>query len=105
MVESARCTLVAMKLFQENVIDVVKKIPEGEVLTYGEVAKRAGSPNASRAVGSILAKNQDISVPCHRVVRSDGSLGMYNGLRGKSKQALLEKEGVVCGKNGKVIVH
>jgi O-6-methylguanine DNA methyltransferase len=94
-----------MKLFQEKVIDIVKKIPQGEVLTYGEVAIRAGSIGASRAVGSIMAKNQDISVPCHRVVKSDGSIGMYNGLRGKSKQALLEKEGVKFSKNGKVIVH
>lgn len=92
-------------MFQEKVIDIVKKIPEGEVLTYGEVAIRAGSIGASRAVGSIMARNKDISVPCHRVVKSDGSIGMYNGLRGKSKQVLLEKEGIQFGKNGKVIVH
>jgi O-6-methylguanine DNA methyltransferase len=92
-----------MKSFQEKVIDIVKKIPQGKVLTYGEVAVRAGSVGASRAVGSIVAKNQNISVPCHRVVKSDGTIGMYNGLRGKSKRELLEQEGVQFGKNGKVV--
>jgi O-6-methylguanine DNA methyltransferase len=72
------------------------------VLTYGDVARHAGSPGASRAVGSIMAKNQDKTVPCHRVVRSDGSIGMYNGLRGASKQKILEKEGVSFTKYGKV---
>jgi methylated-DNA-[protein]-cysteine S-methyltransferase len=81
-----KSTLVFMKSFYEKVIEIVGSIPEGNVLTYGEVAKRAGSKGASRAVGSILAKNQDKTVPCHRVVRSDGSIGMYNGLGGDSKE-------------------
>jgi O-6-methylguanine DNA methyltransferase len=93
-----------MKSFQESVIDVVKNIPEGEVLTYGQVAEHAGNANASRAVGSIMAKNADKNVPCHRVVKSDGSIGMYNGLRGKSKESILKKEGVEFKKNGKVDV-
>jgi O-6-methylguanine DNA methyltransferase len=92
-----------MKSFQEKVIEVVKKIKEGEVLTYGEVARRAGSEGASRATGSILAKNDDKNIPCHRVVRSDGSIGMYNGLRGKSKLDLLKEEGVALKENGKVL--
>lgn len=82
-----------MQTFTEKVISVVKKIPRGSVLTYGEVAKRAGSPQASRAVGSIMAKNNDKNIPCHRVIRSDGSIGPYNGLRGKSKEQLLCDEG------------
>jgi O-6-methylguanine DNA methyltransferase len=92
-----------MKSFVEKVLDVVKKIPEGKVLSYGEVAKRAGNPKASRVVGNIMAENDDKTVPCHRVVRADGSIGMYNGLREKSKEAILKKEGVTFTEKGKVI--
>ncbi len=92
-----------MKLFNEKVLEVVSKIPLGKVLTYGQVAEKAGNPKASRAVGSIMAKNADKNIPCHRVVKSDGSIGMYNGLRGKSKGSILKKEGVNFGSTGKVI--
>ena len=84
-----------MKTFTEKVLDVVHNIPKGEIMTYKEVAKKAGSPNASRAVGSIMAKNNDLKIPCHRVIRSDGKLGPYNGLRGDSKESLLKKEGAI----------
>jgi O-6-methylguanine DNA methyltransferase len=80
--------------FKEKVYKVVKKIPKGKVLTYKEVAKKAGSPKASRAVGTILAANTDKSVPCHRVIRSDGKIGKYNQLLGMSKEKLLKREGV-----------
>jgi O-6-methylguanine DNA methyltransferase len=82
------------KIFREKVLEAVKKIPKGKVLTYKEVAAKAGNAGASRAVGSIMAKNADKSVPCHRVIRSDGKIGEYNGLQGKSKRELLIKEGV-----------
>lgn len=78
--------------FKNKVEDVVRKIPRGKVLTYKEVAKRAGKPLAFRAVGNILNKNTDKRVPCHRVVRSDGKIGGYNGLQGQ-KRYLLVKEG------------
>lgn len=94
-----------MKSFNEKVLEIVANIPEGKVFTYKEVARQAGNAKASRAVGTIMAHNQDKSIPCHRVVKSDGSIGMYNGLRGKSKQVILEKEGVIFSKNGKVVVH
>lgn len=81
--------------FRDRVIAAVKKIPKGRVLTYKEVAKRAGNPHAARAVGSIMAANRDKNVPCHRVIYSDGTLGGYSGLRGKSKYHLLKKEGVL----------
>ena len=84
-----------MKTFTEKVIGVVKKIPRGKTMTYVEVARKAGSPNASRAVGSIMANNQNTSVPCHRVIRSDGTIGPYNGLQGVSKEVLLRKEGAI----------
>lgn len=71
--------------FTEKVFDVVKKIPKGKVLTYKEVAKKSGNEKASRAVGNILHKNFDISIPCHRVIRSDGKFGGYNrgGMKGR----------------------
>lgn len=78
--------------FREKVYEVVKKIPRGKVLTYKEVAKRAGKPKAYRAVGNILNKNTDPKVPCHRVIRSDGEVGGYN--RGRNlKIKLLKREG------------
>ena len=83
-----------MTSFKEKVFAVVGKIPKGAVLTYGEVARRAGSPRAARGVGAVLKTNFNPKIPCHRVIRSDGSLGGYN--RGvKNKKAILKKEGVI----------
>lgn len=83
-----------MRSFSEKVLSIVKKIPRGKTMTYAEVARRAGSPQASRAVGSILKKNFDPAIPCHRVIRADGSLGEYN--RGKSEKARkLHAEGAI----------
>lgn len=82
------------------VLKVVRDIPKGKTLTYKEVALRAGSPQAARAVGTIMSHNTDTSIPCHRVIRSDGKLGGYNGIRGghegvQAKQKLLKAEGVI----------
>lgn len=93
-----------MKPFSLKVLEVVKAIPQGSVLTYAQVAASAGNPMASRAVGTLMARNTDKAVPCHRVVRSDGALGEYNGLQGKSKEAILRREGVVFASTGKVLV-
>ncbi len=83
-----------MKTFTEKVYNVVKKIPEGKVLTYKEVAKRARNSGAFRAVGNILNKNYDPKIPCHRVIRSDGKLGWYN--RGaKKKREMLISDGYI----------
>jgi methylated-DNA-[protein]-cysteine S-methyltransferase len=82
-----------MQSFSQKVHAVVCGIPAGKVMTYKQVAAKAGSPNASRAVGSLMAKNQDKNTPCHRVIRSDGKIGAYNGLQGKSKMEILKKEG------------
>ncbi len=87
-----------MKNFSDKVRDIVRKIPNGKVLTYKEVAKRAGSPNASRAVGSIMKKNYDPSIPCHRVIRSDGGVGGYNRGGAKRKLSILKSEGFVFKK-------
>lgn len=77
--------------FSVKVYSAVKRIPQGKTLSYKEVAERAGSPRAYRAVGTILSKNFNLAIPCHRVIKSDGSYGGYN--RGvKQKRALLKKE-------------
>ncbi|HEU0080488.1 MAG TPA: MGMT family protein [Candidatus Paceibacterota bacterium] len=93
-------TLRRTASFKEMVLRVVRDIPEGKTLSYKEVALRAGSPNAARAVGTIMAGNTDRTVPCHRVVRSDRSIGGYNGIRGgkqgtAAKEALLRAEGAL----------
>jgi len=80
--------------FRERVLEVVRGIPRGMVLTYREVAKRAGSDRAYRSVGSILKGNYDREIPCHRVIRSDGKTGEYN--RGRElKILILKKEGAI----------
>ncbi len=66
----------------------MKRIPAGQVMTYKEVAIKAGWPKAYRAVGNILHKNYDSQIPCHRVVRSDGRLGGYNRGVAKKKRLL-----------------
>ncbi len=78
--------------FKEKVFAVVKKIPKGSVYTYKEVARLADSPGSSRAVGNILNSNYNPDIPCHRVIRSDGSLGGYNRAA-KNKKIILQKEG------------
>ena len=80
-----------MTKFQQLVYNVVKRIPKGKTLTYGEVAKKVGKPGAARAVGTALSKNFDPAIPCHRVIRSDGKMGGYN--RGINKKiSLIRKE-------------
>lgn len=82
------------KTFVDRVYDVVAKIPRGKVASYFEVARAAGSPGASRAVGTAMAKNEHFDrVPCHRVVRADGSIGKFSRTD-FTKRELLEKEGV-----------
>ena len=81
------------KTFTERVKYIVSKIPKGKILTYKEVAKRARNVNASRAVGSVMKKNYDPNVPCHRVIRSDGGIGGYNRGGITKKMELLKKEG------------
>ena len=80
--------------FKKRVLRVVVGIPRGKVLTYKQVAARAGQPKACRAVGNILNGNFNPKIPCHRVVRSDGKVGGYN--RGaKEKLRKLQREGAI----------
>lgn len=84
-----------MKTFADKVRDVVRKIPKGKTMTYKQVAKKAGNENASRAVGAVMRTNFLADVPCHRVIKSDGSLGSYNRGGTSAKMALLKKEGAL----------
>ncbi len=92
------------KNFKEKVIEIVKNIPKGKVLTYGKVAEMSGARGAGRAVGTIMKNNSDKNIPCHRVVRSDGKIGEYNFLQGKSKKEILEKEGIKFTRSDKIII-
>ena len=82
--------------FQLKVWNYLKKIPKGKVKTYLEVSKAIGKPRAFRAVANAIGKNPyHPKIPCHRVIRSDGSLGGYSGKGGiKKKRRLLEIEKV-----------
>ena len=82
--------------FQLKVWTYLKKIPRGRVKTYSQVAKAIGKPLAVRAVANAIGKNPYApKIPCHRVIRSDGSLGGYSGKGGiKTKRFLLKKEGI-----------
>lgn len=82
-----------MTPFAQAVYAAVQAIPAGETRTYREIAASCGRPKAFRAVGSVLKRNRDLSVPCHRVIRSDGSPGGYNGLRGEKERLLREEKG------------
>jgi methylated-DNA-[protein]-cysteine S-methyltransferase len=86
--------------FSEKVLVLVKKIPKGKVTTYKELGKKLGGRGqVYRAVGRALHENKTpITIPCHRVVCSDGSVGGYS--RGiKKKIQLLKKEGIEVKKN------
>jgi len=78
------------KSFSERVLEIVGRIPKGQVLSYKEVARRAGRPLAYRAVGNILKQNHDPKIPCHRVIRANGTLGGFN--RGADTKAKLLRE-------------
>ena len=82
--------------FQKKVWTALCAIPKGTVVTYAELAKKIGKPKAVRAVANAVGANPFApEVPCHRVVRTDGSLGGYSGKGGiATKKMLLKKEGV-----------
>lgn len=80
--------------FQIDVWNYLKKIPKGKVKTYKQVAKAINRPKSSRAVANACGKNPYApTIPCHRVIRSDGNLGGYSGKGGvKRKIKLLKQE-------------
>jgi methylated-DNA-[protein]-cysteine S-methyltransferase len=89
--------------FQARVLLMEHKIPRGSVSTYGRLAFKLGNPRAARAVGAALARNPfPLIIPCHRTVRSDGSLGGYAGGL-KMKKWLLEREKIRFDRQGRVV--
>jgi len=80
--------------FSKKVLNVCKRIPPGQTLTYSQLAKKAGFPKAARAAGSVLAKNPlPLLVPCHRVIRSDGKIGNFSAAGGsRTKKRMIEFE-------------
>ena len=82
--------------FQLKVWKYLKTIPKGQIRTYSEVAKAIKKPKAVRAVANAIGKNPyPPKIPCHRVIRSDGSLGGYSGRGGiNTKKKLLKLEGI-----------
>ncbi|MFB3763704.1 MAG: methylated-DNA--[protein]-cysteine S-methyltransferase [Methanotrichaceae archaeon] len=98
VVDGAPCSDIELDFsglteFQRKVLSIVRNIPPGVVMTYGDVAAMAGSPGAARAVGRVMASNPfAIVVPCHRVVAKQGLGGYSCGLSVKKKLLELEKD-------------
>jgi methylated-DNA-[protein]-cysteine S-methyltransferase len=86
--------------FQRRVIRCCRQIPWGATRSYAELAARAGSPRAARAVGAVMAANRfPLIVPCHRVIGARGSLGGYSAPTGLvMKSRLLAREGSLPGR-------
>jgi methylated-DNA-[protein]-cysteine S-methyltransferase len=101
--DAAALDLSRVPPFHKKVLRALTNIPRGKVSTYGAVAGRTGAPGGARAAGQGCAKNPFPPIfPCHRVVRSDGSLGGFGGGL-QLKMALLEMEGIQFDKGGKVL--
>jgi len=83
--------------FQKEILQTVKKIPYGEIRTYKEVAEAASYPRAYRAVGNTMRNNPlPLIIPCHRVIKSDGSLGGFSGKEGVAlKRKMIDLEAKV----------
>ena len=90
-----------MTPFEEKVYIYVATIPSGRVVSYKQVASAIGHPQAYRAVGNALNKNRSHSIPCHRVIASNGTLGGYVYGK-KKKRVLLRAEGAIDEK-GKIM--
>lgn len=80
--------------FQRNVLLKLRKVGHGKIITYSDLAKMTGRPKAVRAIGQVMAKNPiPLIIPCHRVIRGDGSLGGFSAAGGeKTKKRMLDLE-------------
>lgn len=88
--------------FYNEIYDIVREIPQGQVVTYGQLAKLARKPQGSRMVGQALCNvPSEFNLPCHRVVNSQGRVAPH----WPEQRELLEKEGVAFKKNGCVDLH
>ena len=94
--------LDGVSVFSRKVLAACRKVKTGRTITYAELATEAGQPNASRAVGSVMARNPlPLIIPCHRVIRTDGKMGGFTapgGIGLKEKMLKLEQESPVPGK-------
>ena len=89
---------------KKNVYELVKSIPEGKVVTYGQIAKSLGKKHLARVVGNIQHNNPDpANIPCHRGVNAKGEAAAHYAFGGADAQrARLEAEGIVFDKNGRI---
>ena len=79
--------------FSKKVYQVVRKIPKGRVMTYGQIARQLGKPQAARAVGNILHQNTSSEIPCHRVVNKKGKIALrfaFGGGKEQKRKLLIE---------------
>ncbi|MFA5021687.1 MAG: MGMT family protein [Patescibacteria group bacterium] len=91
-----------LESFQNQVLNKVKLIPQGKVVTYKLLAEVLNRPKAARAVGNALNKNTClVKIPCHRVVKSSGQVGGYVA-GSKKKLSLLKKEGIEIESGNKI---
>jgi methylated-DNA-[protein]-cysteine S-methyltransferase len=92
-------TIPVMTDFQHQVATAVRNIPYGETVSYAELAERAGSPRAARAVGNVMASNRiPIIIPCHRVVAAGGKWGGFSAPQGVDlKKQILIMESIAIG--------
>jgi methylated-DNA-protein-cysteine methyltransferase-like protein len=89
-----------MKEISQTIIAIIKEIPPGKVLSYGEIARRAGHPATARLVSYLLhSSSEKHNLPWHRVINSQGKISL-TGLGGEEQKQLLESEGVIF-ENGK----
>lgn len=92
-----------MEQFTEDVVSIIKKIPSGKVMTYGQIAKCAGSPRGARQVVRILhTMSQKHKLPWHRVINAKGEIGLKSEDGYIDQKMMLEGEGVVFLPNSKV---
>ena len=89
---------------KDHVYAILKTIPAGKVMTYGQVAERLGNRNLARTVGNILHDNPDpANIPCHRVVNAKGKVAEHYAFGGADAQRRrLEAEGIVFEQNGRI---
>jgi len=98
------CRLDLCPPFQQKVLRAEHRIPRGRVSTYQRIARHLGKVKGARAVGGALASNPfPIIIPCHRAIRSDGTIGGYQG-GPRMKRTLLQMEGVSFDSLGRVVI-
>lgn len=87
--------VIRMNPFTENVINIIKNIPKGKVMTYGQIAALAGSPRGARQVVRILhSMSSKYQLPWHRVINSKGEIGLKDEEAFYTQKTLLEQEGI-----------